>query len=142
MADKIRLEVVTPESEIFNDLVDSFTLPIIDGRAGVLCNHAPMLAALETGVIVYNKDGKPGCIAISNGFLEVKNNEAKVLASTAELAEDIDVERAKASMERAKQRLTEKANDTDSARAAASLSRAMARLNATEYLMESMTNKK
>ena len=45
----------TPESEIFNDLVDSFTLPIIDGRAGVLCNHAPMLAALETGVIVYNK---------------------------------------------------------------------------------------
>jgi len=130
MADRIRLEIVTPEKEVFHAMVESFTVPSLLGSAGILYNHAPMLAVLEPGVIKYRKDDQEYHISVGTGFMELKKNEAEILVSTAELAKDIDVARAQAAAERARNRLADKSANIDRTRAEAALKRALARLNA------------
>ena len=132
MADLIRLEVVTPEKEVFSTMVESFVFPSVMGNTGVLYNHAPLLTVLEPGVITYRKDNAEGKLAVSTGFLELKNNVAEILVSSAELAEDIDIARAEAAAERAKERLHDKSQEIDHERAEAALKRALARLKAVQ----------
>ncbi len=132
MADLIRLEVVTPEKEVFSTMVESFVFPSVMGNTGVLYNHAPLLTVLEPGVITYKKDNTEGKLAVSNGFLELKNNIAEILVSSAELPEEIDTARAEAAAERARERLHDKSKDIDHARAEAALKRALARLKAVQ----------
>ena len=102
------------------------------GNTGVLYNHAPLLTVLEPGVITYKKDNTEGKLAVSNGFLELKNNIAEILVSSAELPEEIDTARAEAAAERARERLHDKSKDIDHARAEAALKRALARLKAVQ----------
>ncbi len=128
MADQIRLEVVTPEREVFHAMVESFVVPAEIGPTAILYNHAPLVTVLKQGVLRYQKDGVEGKIALGNGFLEVRENEAELLVSWAQLAEDIDVARAIAARDRARKRLREHAAGLDEARAQAALERALARL--------------
>jgi len=129
--DKIRLEIVTPDKEVFHNMVESFTVPAVMGSTGILYNHAPLLTVLEPGVLTYRMDGKEGCLAISRGFLEMRDNEAEILVDSAEKPEDIDVERAKASEQRARERLAQpRTSEIDRDRAEASLARALARQKA------------
>ncbi|MDD4776361.1 MAG: F0F1 ATP synthase subunit epsilon [Syntrophomonas sp.] len=133
MAGTFTLEVVTPEELLFKDEVQFLVVPETYGELGVLRNHAPMIAALDVGVLRYTDvDGRIKRMAISGGFMEVMNNEARVLAETAEPGDDIDVLRAKAAKERAEARLAAKAEDTNLARAEAALQRAIARIQAAE----------
>ncbi len=133
MAGTFTLEVVTPEELLFKDEVQFLVVPETYGELGVLRNHAPMIAALDVGVLRYtDEDGRIKRMAISGGFMEVMNNEARVLAETAEPGDDIDVLRAKAAKERAEARLAAKAADTNLARAEAALQRAIARIQAAE----------
>jgi len=133
MAGTFTLEVVTPEELLFKDEVQFLVVPETYGELGVLRNHAPMIAALDVGVLRYTDvDGRIKRMAISGGFMEVMNNEARVLAETAEPGDDIDVLRAKAAKERAEARLAAKAEDTNLARAEAALQRAIARIPAAE----------
>ena len=127
--DKILLEVVTPEGAVFSGMVESIVVPAEVGSTGILAGHAPLLTTLNIGVLRYVREGQEGKIAISKGFMSVQDNEAEVLVSTAEKAENIDVERAAASAERARQRLASQ-EKIDRARAEASLARATARLSA------------
>ena len=136
MAEKISLEVVTPEKEVFNAMVDSIILPAVAGSTGILYNHAPLLTVLQPGVLIYRDNGQEGRIAVSNGFMELNNNVARVLVSAAENAEDIDTARALASAERARTRLAERQEGLDVVRAEASLHRALARLKAANYTQE------
>ncbi|NLF80820.1 MAG: F0F1 ATP synthase subunit epsilon [Clostridia bacterium] len=131
MADRIRLEIVTPEKEVFHAMVESFIVPSLLGSAGILYNHAPMLAVLEPGVIKYCKDNQEHYIAVGTGFMELRNNEAEILVNTAELSRDIDIARAQAAAERAHRRLADKSANIDRARAEAALKRALARIKAT-----------
>ena len=130
--DNIRLEVVTPEGQIFNEMVESVSVPAVIGSTGILYNHAPLMSALEIGVVKYTCEGAVAKIAIGGGFMEVKDNEVMVLVKTAEKAEDIDLARAQNSLERAMQRIQEHPGDTDIERAKISLARAKARLAAKE----------
>ncbi len=83
-------------------------VPGENGEIGVLSNHAPLIAALGIGVIRYTENGKVNKIAISGGFIEVVNNKATILANTAEISENINIERAQAAKERAEKRLRER----------------------------------
>jgi F-type H+-transporting ATPase subunit epsilon len=130
--DNIRLEVVTPEGQIFNEMVESVSVPAVIGSTGILYNHAPLMSALEIGVVKYTCEGAVAKIAIGGGFMEVKDNEVMVLVKTAEKAEDIDLVRAQNSLERAMQRIQEHPIGTDIERAKISLARAKARLAAKE----------
>lgn len=132
MAGTFTFHVVSPEGNVLKEEIEFVVLPGIDGELGILPNHAPLIAALETGVITYTVNGKKKKAAISGGFVEVSENKATVLADTAEVAEAIDVERALAAKERAEKRLAQKSPDTDMKRAEYALRRAIARLNAAD----------
>lgn len=135
MADKIiQMEVVTPERHVCTLETESVVVPATEGHLGVLPNHAPLITQLGIGVVTYKVGGQKKKMAITGGFMEVADNKMVILADTAELAEDIDVERAIAAKERAERRLREKLDDLDYARAQASLQRATARLKAADKL--------
>lgn len=106
MATTFPLELVTPERMLFSDQVQMVRAPGVEGSFGVLAHHAPMLTELTTGLIkLILSDGREAFIATSGGFLQVTREKVIILADTAELSEEIDIERARAAAERARQRL-------------------------------------
>lgn len=134
MADStFKLEIVTPEELLFKDDIQFVVVPETYGEMGVLRNHAPMIAALNIGIVRYtDTEGVIRKVAISGGFMEVMANEARVLAETAEPGSQIDVMRARASRDRAEKRLSERDTSINMVRAQMSLARAMARLKASD----------
>lgn len=128
----INFEVVTPEKVTFSGSIESVIVPAALGYLGVLPNHAPLVTALNIGVVTFKHEGKPQKMSISGGFMEVVNNKAVVLATTAELGGKIDVQRAQAAKERAEKRLTERSADLDLLRAEMALKRAISRINAAQ----------
>ncbi|KKM10784.1 ATP synthase F0F1 subunit epsilon [Clostridiales bacterium PH28_bin88] len=131
MADKIiTMEVVSPERLVLREEVDSLVVPAAQGYLGVLPDHAPLVTGLKPGVVKYRVNGEVKRMAVSGGFMEVKDNKAVLLADTAERAEEIDVARAIRAKERAERRLQERTADLDVARAETALQRSLARIRA------------
>jgi F-type H+-transporting ATPase subunit epsilon len=132
MAEKIKLEVVTPKGAIVNEDVDIVTAPGFAGEFGVLANHAPFLSTIKVGTLRYKKDGNEVELMISGGFCEVSNNKITFLVESAERGHEIDVDRALRAKERAEKRLLqarEQQEKIDRTRAEAALQRALARLS-------------
>ena len=133
MAGTFMLEIVTPEDRLLKDEIQFVVVPEINGELGVLRNHAPLIAALDIGVLRYtDPNGAIKKMAVSGGFMEVMDNEARILAETAEHGSKIDVLRAKAAKERAEARIAAKAAETNMTRAEFALHRAIARIRAAE----------
>jgi len=131
MAEKIRLEVVTPEKQVVNDLAQIVMAPGSMGEFGVLAGHTPFMTSLNTGAIHYrDESGKDQFVFVSGGFAEALPDKVTVLAESAEKMEDIDIARAKEAVERAEMRLSEgRAKEkVDIARAKAALDRAVVRI--------------
>jgi F-type H+-transporting ATPase subunit epsilon len=132
MAGIFNLQIVTPEREIFNQTVSQVTLPGMAGQFGVLRNHAPLVAALEPGLVqVWDQTDTEIRMAVGGGFFQVSNNQAMILADSAELVQDIDVARAQEAEQRARQRLAgqlEPRSELQLQRAEASLKRSQARI--------------
>jgi F-type H+-transporting ATPase subunit epsilon len=135
MVDNIRLEIVTPEKVIVSEEAQIVASPGILGEFGVLIGHTPFLTILKTGIVRYTDlDEKERFVFVSGGFAEALPDKVTILAESAELREDIDLERAKAAMQRAQQRLAEDRSkeDIDFLRAKAALERAIARIRLVE----------
>lgn len=122
--------LATPERKLFDKEIVQATLPVADGEVTVLAEHVPYIAALKAGEMrLMDEAGKEENIAISSGFLEFGKNILTVLADTAELAHEIDIERAKKAVERAEQAKKEKnLGDIEYATVAAQLEKELARL--------------
>lgn len=100
------LSIVTPEKIVYEAQVKSLILPGSEGYMGVLPDHAPIITILKPGKVQFrDSDDKLRIMAVSNGFLEVSRNKANLLVETAEFAENIDIERAKAAHQKAKEAL-------------------------------------
>jgi F-type H+-transporting ATPase subunit epsilon len=100
------LELVTPERILFSEEVQAVRAPGINGSFGVLARHAPMLTELTTGLIKLTlANGFESFIATTGGFMEVSRQKVIILADSAELSEDIDVEKARAAADRARKLL-------------------------------------
>lgn len=125
----IHLTVVTPAKKLVDRQVDEVVLPGKEGSFGVLPGHAPFLSALQVGEIMYRQGSESHYIAVAWGFSEVLQDKVSVLADIAENAEEIDVDRAKEAMERAKQRLERGDDDVDWDRARVALDKAIVRLS-------------
>ena len=97
MADKIQLEVVTPERRVIAEPVDMVTVPGLGGELGILPGHTPLISQLQTGVLAYTQDGKSSQLHVSGGFVEVRDDHVSVLAEVAERPDEIDAARAKLS---------------------------------------------
>ena len=128
MAATMQVEVVSPERVLFSGEATMVILRTLGGGdIAFLPGHAPFLGALtEWSGQLHLADGTVKHVAIHNGFVEVSNNTVAILADTAELAEDIDVDRAQEALRVAQER----AERTDDAGAEAELRRAHARLAA------------
>ncbi|HMM20887.1 MAG TPA: F0F1 ATP synthase subunit epsilon [Selenomonadales bacterium] len=133
MANKIRLDVVTPERMVYSDDVNMVIARATDGDIGILPGHAPLVAGLQVWPLRVLKDEGEMQIAICGGFIEVHPEKVTVLAACAELSEEINVERAEAAKERAESRLKEPTADIDVERAEAALRRAVMRLRIAEH---------
>lgn len=105
MAEKMKLEIVTPYKKVVDIEVDEVTATGKLGEFGVLPGHAPFLTSLKIGELVYKYDGKIEHMALNWGYFEIKDDKIIVLVETAEAAEEIDVDRAKAAQGRAEEKL-------------------------------------
>lgn len=125
------LQIVTPEREIFSSSVESVSLPGLMGGFGVLQNHAPLVAGLAPGLVkITDTDGRELRLFVGGGFFQVSNNEAMLLADSAEFATEINSDRARAAETRAVDRLAGKMDGEvlQRERAEAALKRARARV--------------
>ena len=95
IADKIKLEIATPERLVLSEEIDEVIMPGNDGYLGVRPGHAPLLTGLDVGEISIRTGSAERFLACSGGFAEVSEDRVTILAETAELAEEIDVDRAK-----------------------------------------------
>ncbi len=105
MAEKLTLEMVTPYKKVLSLEVDEITAPGSIGELGLLPGHTPLLTTLKIGELSYKQDGKVFHVAVNWGYLEVGDDTVTVLVDTAEQADEIDLERAKAALGRAEDSL-------------------------------------
>jgi F-type H+-transporting ATPase subunit epsilon len=131
----LKCEIVTAERVLFSGDVDEVVAPGVEGQLGILPHHAPLITALQPGELVVKKGQEEEIFAVGGGFLEVIQNTVTILADSAERADEIDVERARAAKQRAEQHLqSTPAEEMDFVRAEAAMRRALARLRASEDL--------
>lgn len=128
------LEIITPEKVVYNNDVDFIVLPAAEGEMGVLPRHTYYLTSLKTGEMRVRKGNEWYFLALSGGFADIKHQAVTVLAETAELAEEINYERALKAMKIAEEQLRERKTvpERDLAEAEASLQRAITRLKVYE----------
>jgi F-type H+-transporting ATPase subunit epsilon len=127
----IAVEIVTPERVVYRGDARIVVARGADGDLGILPNHIPMVTPLKIAPVLVKKanEGEEDTIVVSGGTMEVRKDKITILAESAELPEEIDVNRALAAKERAERRLAESAgDDLDFKRAQLSLQRAMTRL--------------
>jgi F-type H+-transporting ATPase subunit epsilon len=105
MAEKLKLELVTPYKRVLSEEVDEVTAPGSMGEFGVLPGHTSLLTTLKVGALTYKKGNETFQVAVNWGYVEVEDNVMTVLVETAEPADQIDVERARAALARAEEAL-------------------------------------
>jgi len=105
MAEKMKLEIVTPYKKVVDMEVEEVTATGKLGEFGVLPGHAPFLTSLRIGELAYKFGGKVEHMALNWGYFEIRDDKIIVLVESAEAAEEIDVERAKAALGRAEEKL-------------------------------------
>lgn len=131
-AEALTLRVITPDSIVLDTPASSVRIPGVDGQIGILPRHAAMVAALDTGVLRYRHGGSEHFLFVSDGFAEVRDNTLRLVCEAGDVAEEIDVERAKAAEKRARERLEHHEGSVDVLRAQAALQRALLRLQVAE----------
>ncbi|MBD3174146.1 MAG: F0F1 ATP synthase subunit epsilon [Armatimonadia bacterium] len=130
MATGFDFEILTRERSVLSIQAEEIIAPGVDGYLGVLAGHAPLVTALDVGVLTLRSvDGDEELLAISGGFMEVRPEKTVILAETAERAEEIDRARVERALRRAEERLSaEDYSEIDSERARRALARAFNRL--------------
>ena len=129
MAEKIALEVVTPERRVLAESVEMVTVPGLGGELGILPGHTPLISQLQTGVLTYVQEGKNFQLHVSGGFVEIRDDHVSVLAEVAERPDEIDAARAKLSRDRVEKQLSHwSGTEEDFEIARAKLDRSLVRL--------------
>jgi len=105
MAEKMKLEIITPYSKVLDMEVDEVTATGKIGEFGVLPGHAPFLTSLRIGELAYKNNGITAHLALNWGYFEIQDDRIIVLVETAEVSDEIDLERAKAALGRAEEAL-------------------------------------
>jgi F-type H+-transporting ATPase subunit epsilon len=129
----LNLQIITPERVLYEEEdVASVTITGSEGEMTILPSHAPLMTELRPGPLVFRRAGDEVDVALSGGFLEVREDKVVVLADTAERSDELDQARAEEARRRAQERLTSREGEMDVARAMAALERAQARLRVVE----------
>ena len=127
------LEIVTPERLAYSDTVDSVQLPGSEGELGVLPHHAPLVSMLGIGELRIRKAGAEESFAIVGGFLQVRPDKVVVMAETADLASEIDLQKAEEARREAERALESGYHEgADLSAARAALQQALIRIRVAE----------
>lgn len=129
----LSLQIITPERVVFEEEdVASVTITGSQGEMTILPSHAPLMTELRPGPLVFRKGSDEVDVALSGGFLEVREDKVVVLADTAERSDEIDLARAEEARQRAQQQLASREGEMDIALVMAAMERAQARLRVAE----------
>jgi F-type H+-transporting ATPase subunit epsilon len=129
MAGTFSLQIVTPEREVYSSQVEMVSLPGMQSHFGVLRNHAPLIAALEPGVVsITDAELKEVKLAIGGGFFQVAKNTAILLADSAEFPHEINLDRVRESESQARRSLDGELEDEQMAREQAEAALKLARV--------------
>ena len=128
----LTLELVTPERSVALETVDEVEIPGIDGYLGVLPGHTPLLVALKIGELWYRKGEERTFVSVAFGFAEVLPDRVRVLAQVAESANDIDIDRAEAAANRAREKMASSVEDVDFEREQLALLKSTLRLEVSK----------
>ena len=130
----LNVKVITPDKTVWDDKVEEVVLPSTTGQLGILSGHAPLLTALEIGVLRVRPGKEWKNIALMGGFAEVENDEIKILVNGAELGDNIDRNAAQTAYQEAQSRFDKVGNSDDrqeKIQAESSMKKARARLQAS-----------
>jgi F-type H+-transporting ATPase subunit epsilon len=131
-----QLDLVTPDRLIFSEQVQAARAPGVEGSFGVMAGHAPMLTELQIGLIKLTMpDHSEAFIATAGGFMEVTRQRVIILADSAELSDEIDVERARRAADRARRHLEVPGGDVHADDARRALERARNRIRVAELAL-------
>merc|ERR1711979_133045 len=133
MGDRVQLKVLSPEGVGITETVSEVILPSASGQLGVLANHAPMMSALDIGVLRYKKDGAWQPLVTYGGFASVDSNQLSILVNDFETVEGINLEEAKKDMEAATAALEKAESKKDKLDATQNVKKAAARLQAAMF---------
>lgn len=126
---KFQLKIVTPEKVLYQDDVESVTIPTAEGEITVMSNHLPIISAVNPGELKIKKDGKYDYFSVTRGVLEVDGKSVTLLTDAAESAGGIDEKRAEEARDRAKKIMEGiKQSEEGYADAVAQMERALSRL--------------
>ena len=129
----VEVNIVTPDGPVYDSEVAMVIAKTVSGEIGVLPGHIPLVAPLAISAVKLKEaGGNEKVVAVSGGFMEVRPETISILAPSAEVAETIDLARAKEAMKRAEERLQRKSDDIDFKRAELALKRAINRINVHE----------
>ena len=128
------LQIVTPDRLVVHEQVDEVQIPGSEGYFGVLPGHTPLLASLAVGEMWYRKGTEKIYLSLAFGFAEVLPDRVTILAQLAERADEIDIDRAEASLKRAEDRLSRPKSDVDYERARIALTKALTRLQVSSRI--------
>jgi len=130
MSNTFLVEIVTPERKVYEETATMVSVMGVEGELGIMANHIPFVTPLRIAPVTVKRDGKQDVIAVNGGFIEVRKDKVVILAESAELPADINIDRASAAKQRAEQRLkVAKKDEIDYRRAELSLQRAMNRIH-------------
>lgn len=107
------LSIITPEKVIYEDEVAEIVVPTVNGEIAILPNHINLLTQVNPGELVIQKGASQQYLAVTGGFLEVRDNKVSVLAEYAVKAQDIEVARAMEAKKRAEKVMSEKSTDNE-----------------------------
>jgi F-type H+-transporting ATPase subunit epsilon len=129
----LRLEIVTPERLAYSEEVDMVLVPGIEGELGVLPHHTPLVSLLGVGELRIRSGGTEESFAIVGGFLQVRPDKVVVMAETADMASEIDLETAEEARREAERALASEYHEgADLAAARAALQQALLRIRVAE----------
>ena len=128
----MQLQIITAEREVFSGDVDALVAPGVAGQLGILPSHAPLMTVLQPGELMVRADGEESYLALGGGYMEVLGNRVTILADAAEDVDEIDEARAQQAVERARLRIANRDDDVELERAVASLRRAQVRVTVAQ----------
>ncbi len=132
---KFRLVIYTPFGQYMDRPVDYIQVSSEDYTLGILPGHAPLVSTLIISPVIIKNDGNKNVYSIGGGIIRVENDTVSMIVESIESADEIDIERAKQSKQRAEERLKELTNGKpiDEKRARLSLARAINRIKLIEF---------
>jgi len=101
----LSLEIVTPESRVYSDTVDTVVIPTLEGEIGILPGHLPLLTQVADGELRVTKARETKGLVVGSGFAQIEGDRVKVLAEFAIHEAQIDETAAEKAIERAEQAL-------------------------------------